>query len=269
MQMKHCSLADYADFWRRYRPNSGLLVHPDDRAALVDPKNKKYVKNGHSDFRAYCSASDFGDWEDSRLDLSLAPLPFCGNIRSPKVVVLMLNPGLSYVDYFAELSHPDFKNVLDKNIRGEYLDSEQFPFFWLNPNFCWHSGFKYWEEKLRNVIRKIADQLFVGSYFRALEFVSKHLALLELVPYHSTKFSSHTLIDQLESAKQARKFLHSYLIPRALAGETTIIATRQVKVWDLPENNQNIITYDAFQARGANLGPDTAGGKAILAKLIS
>ena len=51
-----------------------------------------------------------------------------------------------------------------------------------------------------------------------------------------------------------------------MQADKTVIVTRQVEAWKLPKGLPNLISYGRGLARGASLGPDTPGGRAILAQ---
>jgi hypothetical protein len=184
-------------------------------------------------------------------------------LRRAEIVILLLNPGFNYSDYWAETHRPDFRSRLVDNVR-QSTDGVEFPFIFLDPQFCWHSGFAWWERKLREVIREIAARNFAGNYREGLRSLSSKLACVELVPYHSSSFNEHRLIDRLESVRAARSFVHNWLIPEASAGGRTVIVTRQAKAWGVKSTNANIVIYEGGHTRGASLSPNSSGGRAIL-----
>ncbi|MGE4048544.1 MAG: hypothetical protein AB7F35_27055 [Acetobacteraceae bacterium] len=156
---------------------------------------------------------------------------------------------------------PQFRDHLKRTLAQDFSGVE-FPFIWLNPEYCWHGGFYWWEAKLREVITIIAKQKFQGRYLDALRDVSTRLANIELIPYHSSSFSAHQLIRDLPSVHAARHFAQAALV--ANQGMKKIIVTRQVKSWDLPPNNADLIVYEGGHTRGASLGSRSRGGQAIL-----
>lgn len=64
----------------------------------------------------------------------------------------------------------------------------------------------------------------------------------------------------------AWQFVQNVLVPKAKAGKIKIIVTRKASHWALP-SSRNVIRYSGAQARGASLGIDTPGGKAILEQI--
>lgn len=185
------------------------------------------------------------------LHLSLLPQPYHGDLRNAEVFVLLKNPGLHPSDYYAEEKDPEFRQSIIATIRQEKRSH-----MFLDPKWAWTSGFNWWESKLRMVGRLIAKDRFDGDYSKALADLARRIACLELVPYHSQTFSGPT---QIASAKAVRRFAREAARDR----DRTIVVTRAVKDWDVG-NGSNIVAYNAGQARGASLGPDTPGGRAIL-----
>lgn len=253
---------ELVNFWRRCELTAPPLAHPDDLPVLRRG-NGKHIDAEPKDFTAFVVSSRFGDFNDHRLHLSLLPIPYGGNLGRADIVILLLNPGFSYVDYYAETRVPNFRRRLELNLRQSF-DGIEFPFLWLDPDFCWHSGFAWWEKKLRDVITVIAAEKFKGRYLHALRDLSARLAHVELVPYHSPSFRSHALIDDLPSVKAASQFVRDSLVPAANDGTKTIIVTRQEAAWGLPKATKNLVIYRGGQTRGASLGPGTPGGRAIL-----
>jgi len=249
-------------FWDRCDLAAPPYWHPDDHLVLRRG-NGRHIDDEPKTFDQYLVSPLFGDFEDHRLQLSLLPAPYLGNLANADIIVLLLNPGLAFCDYYAEARVPRFRQRLEMNLRQSF-ERIDFPFHFLDPEFCWHGGFLWWERKLRSVITTIADRKFNKSYLRALRDLSGRLACIELVPYHSQTFRSHALINHLPSARAARQFVHDVLVPAANNDERTIIVTRQVAAWRLPEGTLNPVVYRGGLTRGASLGLSTPGGQEIL-----
>lgn len=127
----------------------------------------------------------------------------------------------------------------------------------------WHGGGQYWENKLRDIIHEVSHSKSV-SYIDALSFVSKNIATLELIPYHSKIFKlKNNLYNQMYTPKLMIDFVREYVVPRVRSGKACIICTRRKKRWHLPKN-KNIIVYTGGQTRGASLSKNTTGGKKII-----
>lgn len=216
------------------------------------------------DFEAYVGSPLFGNFDDSRFHLSLLPSPYVGDLRNADIFVLSLNPGLSFEDYYAEMCVPKFREHLKKTLEQD-LDGVQIPFIFLDPEFCWHGGFRWWERKLRDTITMIAVRKYGGRYLDALRDVGKRLASLELIPYHSARFGAHSLSRKLPSARKIKCFAKAALLQNANPGDKTVIVTRKADEWDLHSPSCHLVLYEgAAEAQAASLGPKSRGGKAIL-----
>jgi hypothetical protein len=266
------AVTDLISFWQRCDLAGPPFVHPDDRPVL-QKYGRQYIDDEPKDFAAFVSSSRFGDFTDRRLHLSLLPSPYCGNLREADIVILLLNPGFAFSDYYAETRMPKFRHRIVQTL-AQNFDGIDFPFFPLDPEYCWYGGFRWWEEKLRDVITVIANKKFNRRYLDALHDVSKRLASLELVPYHSSSFNAHPLINErnrafLPSVGVARRFAKEALGKALDQRDKTFIVTRQVEAWGLsgqPEKPPTLILYKGVETRGARLGRETRGGQAILAR---
>ncbi|MBI4082468.1 MAG: hypothetical protein HY423_07645 [Candidatus Lambdaproteobacteria bacterium] len=253
---------ELVDFWQSCPLDAPPFAHPGDLAVLQQQDGRN-IDAEPKDFDSFVAGSRFGDFDDHRLHLSLLPIPYGGNLERAKIVILLLNPGFSYTDYWAETRVPQYRHRLKENIRQSFR-GVKFPFLWLDPEFCWHSGFAWWERKLRDVLTVIAKKEFRSSYLKALQDLSTKLAHLELVPYHSPAFRAHALIRQLRSVELAQQFVRDVLVPKANAGNLTLIVTRQSATWGIPPRTKNLVVYSGGETRGASLSRKSQGGKAIL-----
>jgi hypothetical protein len=75
------------------------------------------------------------------LHLGLIPVPYMGDLDHSSIFILMANPGLKNIDYYAEQENEELKKTLKNNLIQEDLDKE-FPFACLNPKFSWYSGYE-------------------------------------------------------------------------------------------------------------------------------
>jgi hypothetical protein len=207
----------------------------------------------------------FGRPGDIRFHVGLLPQPFLGDLRRASVYILSLNPGLDPTDYFGESRVPEYRNALLANLKQQF-DSNRLPFVFLDPQYSWHGGFRWWHRKLAQVIGVIADGCGI-SFAAARARLGSQLASLELVPYHSSTFgASSEWVKSLRSVALAKSFVRDFIVPRVQSGEAILIAMRGIRHWDLPDI-PGVFQYEARHARGAHLTPDTDGGKAILTRL--
>jgi len=255
--------------WRKWDPENFPYVLDMDSDVLESCRWEPWVAK----YRSWQKATgdpDFCKSDDKRLHLGLYPVPFIGDMQNASIYILMLNPGLGPGDYF-EYEVPCFQQTLLANLRQEKKPGVM-PFVFLDPKFAWHGGFGYWHRKLKGVIEELAVSKCI-SLAKARAALGRELAVVQLVPYHSTvfRFSSNSL-KQLPSVRLAQDFVRQTVAERVKARKAIVIVTRQVKTWDqsLPDDlreNPGVIRYTSSEARGASLGPNSRGGRAILCKL--
>jgi hypothetical protein len=253
-------------FWQQCKLDKPPFAHPND-LPILGKNDGKFIHIEPMSFCSFIASPRFGDSEDKRLHLSLLPVPYLGDLDHATIVILDLNPGLEYTDYWAETKMPALQRRLMDNLQQSF-EGVEFPFLFLDPEFCWHTGFIYWEKRLRSVIKRIAAKEFKNSYFDALRDLSRKLAYVELVPYHSCSFDDRILRDRLASVQRALDYARKSLIPDAIEGKRTLIVPRHTKVWTeawgSPPNNEYLVVYPREQAQAASLGPNSPGGEAIL-----
>jgi len=259
---------ELVEFWKKFKPESAPFVHPDDLETL---KYNDCLPCGDEpepfDLKSYLASSRFGEPIDNRFHLSLLPVPYVGNVAKADIVVLLLNPGFQHSSYWAETAVPGFRDRLRRNL-DQVFNAEETPFFCRDPQYCWYEGFRWWEKKLRPVIAQIAQKDFGGRYREAMLHLSQRLACIELIPYQSSSFGDHKLIKDLPSARLAREFVSRHLLGSPDQSSKTVIVTRQVKGWSLHgyKNTSDLIIYEGSETRGASLGPNSRGGRAILSR---
>lgn len=236
---------DLISFWDEAALAHAPFIHPRDNI----PNSQ--IQSDVRSYAEYLSAFERDTLAKSAFHLGLLPQPYHGDLDNAEVLLLLINPGLSASDYYAEARHPDFRESLVDSIR-QVRRSHMF----LDPKWAWTSGFAWWEGKLRDVAKLIAKERFEGHYGRALADLAQRIASIELVPYHSSIFGGSK---RLASADAARCFVNSVDASR------TIIVTRGVTDWGLP-NAPNIIKYPTTHARSASLGRYSVVGQAILAR---
>jgi len=222
------NIPDLAEFWRHFNVHcGGPFAHPDDWPVLRRDGGR-HIDEEPQDFAGFVSGLRFDDFKDTRFHLSLLPIPYGGDLRVAEIVVLLLNPGFGFTDYYAETRVPEFCRRLERTLAQDFTGTD-FPFIWLDPEYCWHGGFLWWERKLRDVMVIIADRKFGGRYLDALRDMSRRLAHVELVPYHAPSFKAHRLINDLPSVGAAKRFAQKTLVEAASRGEKIVIVTRQRK----------------------------------------
>jgi hypothetical protein len=250
-------------FWRGCDLTAGPYFHPEDLRVLK-AKFPKLIDLKIRTHRDFVNDPAFGTFDDVKFHLSLLPGPYQGNLGTADIVVLMLNPGLGLADYYTD-DNVEHSAQVKKLIRQD-LDGMEYPFISLNPEYSWTGGFRWWEKKLRKVLLRIAEAKFKGRYVGALKHLSQRMACIEMVPYHSRTFGAGKIIKDLPSAQAAKSYVHETLLPKALQGEIKLIVTRKISYWGLPKHRRHVIQYEGGLTRGAPMGPETPGGKAVLAQ---
>jgi hypothetical protein len=251
--MKTCPLIRR---WRRVPLDTPPFLFPGDEEILQETKTCV-----HESFDGWIASAEFGDRKDNSLHLGLIPSPYWGDIRRASVYLLMLNPGLSNADYFAENRDPEIRKRLIQTLRQD-LSAKSNPSCFLDPHFSWHPGSRYWLSKLDDVLWAFVEQMDV-SFQEALKSVAEKVACLQLVPYHSRKFGlSGRCLAHLPSSIAIREFVHSELVPFAREGKKTLIVVRGSKHWGL-KDGKGIVVYKQSEPRGAHLNLRSSGGRVI------
>ena len=255
---------DLLEAWAEWSPESPPYLLNADRDLLIGPQsgNEVVVYPGWEQF---IQDPNFGAPGDRRLHLGLLPQPFLGDMRNASIYLLLLNPGLAPMDYFGEHMVPGYYQAILNNIR-QLTGSEKPTFLFLEPSFAWHSGFTWWNRKLRKLIHAMAVARNV-HFAEARKRLSNELAAIEFFPYHSAEFSvSHRVLERLPSVMLARTFVHKYALPRVQQKKALLIVLRKGSAWDLP-SDPGIVIYKGAESRGAHLTPNSRGGMAILRHL--
>ena len=202
---------------------------------------------------------------DPTLHLGLLPIPFAGNLSEADVFILLQNPGFRPSDYFSQFDDPDLVEALIANLR-QGIPQGGFPFLFLDPRFSYHGGFDYWRRKLKGLLSLAMDQHHV-TLPEALHFLSRRVAILELLPYHSSVGGlGNRLLGELRSVSLMRSFVQEHLFPRAESGDALLIVTRQAQQWGI-EPTENVVVYGGAEARSAHLSPRSRGGRAMAERL--
>ncbi len=164
--------------WKQFISN----LYPDDDLSKLE----KYCKKFNS-LEDYMKSPLFGDPKDKFIHIGLTPTPFVGDLDNASIYMLMLNPGLNTADYL-QLESEVFIRAFRENLNQ--IPNRKYPFYYLNPQLCNHPGYNYWTAKLKDLIGKVREAKIEGNntpWLDAQEWLSKRIALLELVPYHSKK----------------------------------------------------------------------------------
>jgi hypothetical protein len=192
------------------------------------------------------------------LHVGLLPRPYSGRLATAKIFLLMLNPGLQPLDYYAEEKRFVRRSIvrdIHQKLRGKY------PFPSLNPKMSWLGGARYWRPRLRDHI--VSLMRGKSSYQDASSELSKLICVLQLVPYHSPSFGTpNRIVKKLKSTELMKQFVHHVVLPEAKRGKALVIVTRKAKNWGI-RSAKNVIVYKGSESRAGYLSKRSRGGKAI------
>ena len=204
---------------------------------------------------------------DRRLHLALLPMPFAGALETASVVVLMLNPGLNPVDYFAEYEVPEFRKALLSNLQR----SEPCP---EHPNPLPQSPVR-----LAFRLRVLARREFSGN---SLPIMRSHTAGRSLNRSGSSRArspsSNSTRTTRNRSGFRGRSprdlSQHVLHVPTLARFLSRALARVRRCCWSLARAKNGALRRSATlssipvgEARGAHLTPRSRGGAAILRHL--
>lgn len=241
------AISRFFRYWRKYIPVAPPFVHPSDSA--------------HA-----------GDLD---LELQLLPVPAIGDILHAEVIVLMLNPGLHEMDYAWE-RNLDYRDAVLRNLHQEFKEDPH-PFFYLDPRFSDHPGALYWiggkrlrssarvQQKLRAITLELARTKNVEFAVAQAE-VSRRVAVIQQLPYHSHRLRRRGLLRNLPSCSEAR------LLVNGLVEETDklVVIARSSAEWGFtPQVKPNLIVYGPRLGASASLSLRSLGGQRILKRLLA
>jgi hypothetical protein len=256
------AIEEFIAFWHQFDFSAPPFTHPADKALFEHPAHSKKIN-----LRPPKSPADWVDWTspDVRplVQLSLLPMPMCGDLRTADIFICLLNPGLAASDFYAEANHPEYQVRLQNAIAQQRSAVDEYPFFWLDPDLCWTGGAAWWSRKLQSVVAEAARR-WGCEFSEAARRISQRIAVLELFPYHSKHFALGSIAGVLPSCQAAVK------LAQAIGDDPakTIIIARKRTLWGVEHDGDRRIVFSAGQERGAHLSADSDGGRAILRRLF-
>jgi hypothetical protein len=255
------ALEKLLEFWEGYDPEEGL--HQKDKEYFAKEENtplKKLVLN-----KPIKKTKN-----KKKIHSKLIAQPYYGNIKKAHICFLFLNPGFDPDDYDDESEETEngcnFRGVLIKAIKQEEMD---YPFYPLNPELKrskpdsklkntddprrdWTGARKYWESKLKSVIKYFKEKGLCEENIRNL--IQKEFCVIELFPYHSKEFGipdKHLCLPNgIPSVNECRKYVDEL----SKDNEKLIIILRKSKIWKL-EKNKHILINGPKEARSGTIGP--------------
>lgn len=250
-------IEQFENFWRAMDlAPSATYIHQKDAHVMRD--------ENHRDFQ-----------------FQVLPIPVLGNLRSAEVVILMLNAGYGDNDEAWAHARPHEHALMVEAQRANIYQSHQpggYPFYDFNPAFKTHPGVGYWKggaelaikQRQMAKLRGVALELQV-RWGVPLEHVHKviaqKVAVLQWCPYRSKDFKRSGNLAKLPSVQAARKLACSLVDEN----QRLVIVTRHVEAWGYDgahDSRGNLIVYDRKQGTSASLTLNSAGGRAILERLL-
>lgn len=251
------------NFWAKYRASPNSKFHPCDRARLqelnrqgdvdfVDARNlDEYIDSGHSHH------------DGSHLHVHLLPTPYLGNPKKADIFFILMNPGFSDDAYFA-LSNKQFQNRLRQNLNGNA--GENYAFLYLDPRYCWTSGYQWWEQKLYRFGDVIAGNENL-THREGMQKLSQRICAIEMFPYASRALPWHgpnreNVLASIQSslaAERAAKFAYK----KALDGKALVVLKRNAASLLRIRQNKGRKVFVCAATQGFQIGRQSDSGKAL------
>lgn len=268
-------LEELVAFWNVSNFHLKTKIHNQD----FDLIENNLINNcsNSSDFIKNYLSSENKSVLDEKFHANLLPEPYCGNLSKAKIFILGLNPGFDNATYFCQ-ENENLRKALEDNLK-QNLSEYEYPFIGLDPEFLWTDGGRWWFSKFdqqeNSLIKEIMNRKKC-DYLDSLKFLSQKIASLELVPYHSKRFSlPKSIYMKMPSVKMMLSFIENYVLPKVNSGDAILIVLRKGKVLEtkidgLKEIENKIVIYKGSgECQRASLSADSRGGKAMLNFLLN
>jgi hypothetical protein len=80
---------DLVSFWSRLDLQKPPFAHPDDLPVLRSTKKGRLIdEDPKKTYREFVEGARFGDSRDRRLELSLLPVPYAGDLKKADIIIL-------------------------------------------------------------------------------------------------------------------------------------------------------------------------------------
>ena len=254
---KHPAYRSLVKKWRSCSFGRAPFIFPDDDV-LSEKRSEKHVCIIRS-FADYVRDERFSAERDKKLHLGLLPRPYSGSLAKARIFILLLNPGLQPLDYYAEGK----KSVRVAAVADIHQRRKgRYPFPALDPDFSWLGGARYWPPRISEHVQKLLEANG-GNYYKALAKLSKSICVVQLVPYHSRSFGlPRRIISKLESTNAIRRFVREVIVPEAKRGRTLLIVARRAKQWGIRQS-KHVIVYRGSESRAGYVSLSSRGGRAM------
>ena len=152
-------------------------AHPEDAKVV-----RSYNHKAKSDRKLYVN--------------NFSPIPWVGNLLKAKVIIVMLNPGMS------KLSKQINDEKLERPFLMRNLSQKNNPgLFYLNPKLRETGGGIYWRRRFNSFVQMSFDDLEDGY-----AHIAHHVCIVQLIAYHSQKDPS-SIRSKLPSARIMRDWI--------------------------------------------------------------
>lgn len=147
-------------------------------------------------------------------NLSCLPANFDGPLKTARVVLLYLSPGLSESDIEeANKSDAQQRYAMRRAGYSPLTSKEQHL-----------SGWEWWTSRTKS--------------FGDPDKISNNLAILNISPYHSSSFRDYPMLAALPSCRASLDWAHRVLFPQAEQGERVVVCLRAARYWGLGHNER-------------------------------
>lgn len=179
---------DIFDFWGQISPSQ--KIHPADK-----PIFDRLRTDGHN------------------FNLNTLPGCFAGPLKTAKIVLLYMSPGLS--PYDEEIANTKEGQKLASRYRTghEPLRESDTP------------GSQWW-------------QLRTNCFGVDKNVIAQNTAILNIGAYHSKTMEDPELLAALPSCRVALNWAQTVLFPQAISGDRIVICLRAAKFWGLRQNSK-------------------------------
>jgi hypothetical protein len=215
---------------------------------IVAEKDRKYINDLLNNFN-YDSFP-----KKEKLDFSVLPLHYIGDIEKSKILVLSLNPGIDekYKKEYNEREKKglNFAKKIENNLNFNDPDFFEFDYYEVEKEGYWKRLRPLFAEEYDEMLRISSKSLENKSerLNELKEFFTRIISLVEFFPYHSAKYNEY--YDKLCINGKKKDYLPSQLFVFDIIKErinnenddVLIIITRSHKKWieAIPE----LATYD-------------------------
>src|SRR2546427_4610142 len=173
---KHRAYRELVKTWRSCSFRRAPFIFPGD-SILLEKRCENHVRVIRT-FAEYVRHESFGMKRDRALHLGLLPGPYSGDLATARVFILLLNPGLRPLDYYAH-----GRRIVRTAIIADIYQRKKgrYPFPSLDPTFSWLGGASYWRPRLNDHVRKLM-KANGSDYYKTLADLFHSVCGLQLLP---------------------------------------------------------------------------------------